>query len=187
MKLFFAALLLLGLSALFGDTGNGFRTIQFGTDRQTVIEEIFKLGYDVQGQSSDRICIPVFMMGDLPVEVNFLFNRNDKFYSLEFRTGRIDVKRINKLFEAVDYLSDQFALKYGNPNRRYSINESNIQSGIHNIYREWTSDKNYNIYTALVENDLRYYTIGVVTHQALAQEAPEEKEQSRKIQKSAAF
>ncbi len=187
MKLFFATLLLLGLSVSFGDTGNGFRTIQFGTDRQTVIEEIFKLGYDVQGQSSDRICIPVFMMGDLPVEVNFLFNRNDKFYSLEFRTGRIDAKRMIKLFEAVDYLSDQFALKYGKPNHHHLVNESNIQSGIHNIYREWTSDKNYNIYTALVENDLRYYTIGIITHQALSKEAPEKKVQSRKIQESAAF
>lgn len=177
MKKLSLYLLFLGIFPLSAQSTDGFRSVRFGLDRQAVIEEIFKLGYDVLGQSknSDRIIIPVFMMGDLPVQVNFLFNKNGKFYSLEFRTGRIETQRMRKLFEAAEYISYQFSLKFGKPNRIFSLDENNVLSGVHNVFREWTSNKNYNIYTAVIENDYRYYTVGIITHQALAKE-PFEKE-----------
>ena len=73
-------------STLTGDK-NEFAGIPFGMDRETVIEEILKLGYEPYGmaESSDRIVIPVFMMGELPVQVDFLFNRNENFYILRQR------------------------------------------------------------------------------------------------------
>ncbi len=152
---------------------NSFAGIPFGTLRQTVIEEILKLGYEPYGmaESSDRIVIPVYMMGELPVQVDFLFNRNDKFYSFEIRTGRIEAMRLTKVFEAANYMSEHFALKYGEAGKQVPLNESTLRRGT-NLYREWFSVRTLDIYTAVISKDGRYYSLGAVVQRTLAKELP---------------
>lgn len=157
-------------TTLIGDK-NEFAGIPFGMEREIVIEEILKLGYEPYGmaESSDRIVIPVFMMGDLPVQVDFLFNRNDKFYSFEIRTGRIEAARMLKVFDAADYMGEQFSLKYGEPGKSNPLKNEALRQGL-NIYQEWFSVRLLNIFTAIVSKDGRFYTIGSVTHRVLSGE-----------------
>ena len=105
---------------VFAQRYNDFAGIPFGASRETVIEEVMKLGYEPYGQSGEgeRVVIPVFMFGELPVQVDFIFNKNDKFYSFEIRTGRVEEARKGKAIEAVEYMSEQFTLKYGKPSQR---------------------------------------------------------------------
>ena len=117
--------LLLSLEAV-AQRYNDFAGIPFGASRETVIEEVMKLGYEPYGQSGEgeRVVIPVFMFGELPVQVDFIFNENDKFYSFEIRTGRVERARLSKSFEAVAYMSEQFTLKYGKPSANPAIDET---------------------------------------------------------------
>ena len=152
---------------------NDFAGIPFGASRETVIEEVMKLGYEPYGQSGEgeRVVIPVFMFGELPVQVDFIFNKNDKFYSFEIRTGRVERARLNKSFEAVAYMSEQFTLKYGKSSGNPAIDEtSTLKENILNLYQQWFSVKVLNIYTALVQKDNRYFAVGSVTHRTLATE-----------------
>ena len=152
---------------------NDFAGIPFGASRETVIEEVMKLGYEPYGQSGEgeRVVIPVFMFGELPVQVDFIFNKNDKFYSFEIRTGRVECARLNKSFEAVAYMSEQFTLKYGKPSGNPAIDETSaLKESILNLYQQWFSQKILNIYTALVQKDGRYFAVGSVTHRKLASE-----------------
>jgi len=152
---------------------NDFAGIPFGASRETVIEEVMKLGYEPYGQSGEgeRVVIPVFMFGELPVQVDFIFNKNDKFYSFEIRTGRVERARLNKSFEAVAYMSEQFTLKYGKPSGNPAIDESStLKESLLNLYQQWFSQKVLNIYTALVQKDGRYFAVGSVTHRKLATE-----------------
>jgi hypothetical protein len=175
-------------STLTGDK-NEFAGIPFGMDRETVIEEILKLGYEPYGmaESSDRIVIPVFMMGELPVQVDFLFNRNEKFYSFEIRTGRIEAARMPKVFEAASYMGEQFNLKYGAPGKSNPLQEANLREGL-NLYEEWFSVRLLNVFTAIVSKDGRFYTIGSVTHRVLSGEkAQKQKSSAATSAKKAAF
>jgi hypothetical protein len=132
-----------------------------------------KLGYEPYGQSGEgeRVVIPVFMFGELPVQVDFIFNKNDKFYSFEIRTGRVERARLNKSFEAVAYMSEQFTLKYGKPSGNPAIDETSaLKESILNLYQQWFSQKVLNIYTGLVQKDGRYFAVGAVTHRKLATE-----------------
>ena len=150
---------------------NDFAGIPFGASRETVIEEVMKLGYEPYGGEGDRVVIPVFMFGELPVQVDFLFNKNDKFYSFEIRTGRVERARLNKSFEAVAYMSEQFTLKYGKSSGNPAIDETSLlKENILNLYQQWFSVKVLNIYTALVQKDNRYFAVGSVTHRTLATE-----------------
>ena len=152
---------------------NDFAGIPFGASRETVIEEVMKLGYEPYGQSGEgeRVVIPVFMFGELPVQVDFIFNKNDKFYSFEIRTGRVERARLNKSFEAVAYMSEQFTLKYGKPSGNPAIDETSaLKESILNLYQQWFSQKVLNIYTGLVQKDGRYFAVGAVTHRKLATE-----------------
>ncbi len=170
-------------------TQNEFAGIPFGMDRQKVIEEILKLGYEPYGmaESSDRVVIPVFMMGDLPVQVDFLFNRNDKFYSFEIRTGRVEEARIGKVFEAVDYMGDQFCMKYGEPGQKPAVTERDLRNGT-NVYQEWFSIRTLNVSTAIVFKDGRLYSVGAVTNRTLANEKLQEaKAGSANRERKAAF
>ena len=142
---------------------NDFAGIPFGATRETVIEEVMKLGYEPYGQSGEgeRVVIPVFMFGELPVQVDFIFNKNDKFYSFEIRTGRVERARLNKSFEAVAYMSEQFTLKYGKPSGNPAIDETSaLKESILNLYQQWFSQKVLNIYTGLVQKDGRYFAVG---------------------------
>ena len=153
---------------------NNFAGIPFGSSRETVIEEVMKLGYEPYGQSGEgeRVVIPVFMFGELPVQVDFIFNKNDKFYAFEIRTGRVERARLNKAFEAVAYMSDQFTLKYGKASGVPAISESStLKENVHNLYQEWFSVKALDAYTAIIQKGNRYYAVGSVTHRQLANEA----------------
>jgi hypothetical protein len=164
--------LLLSLEAV-AQRYNDFAGIPFGASRETVIEEVMKLGYEPYGQSGEgeRVVIPVFMFGELPVQVDFIFNKNDKFYSFEIRTGRVERARLSKSFEAVAYMSEQFTLKYGKPSGNPAIDEtSSLKENLLNLYQQWFSVKVLNIYTALVQKDGRYFVVGSVTHRKLATE-----------------
>lgn len=159
---------------------NNFAGIPFGASRETVIEEMMKKGYEPYGQSGigERVVIPVFMFGELPVQVDFIFNKNDKFYAFEIRTGRVEHARLSKTFEAVAYMSDQFTLKYGKPSGTPAINEvSPLKENVHNLYQEWFSVKTLDAYTAVILKGNRYYAVGSVTHRQLANEA--EKQRAR--------
>lgn len=152
---------------------NDFAGIPFGASRETVIEEVMKLGYEPYGQrgEGERVVIPVFMFGDLPVQVDFIFNKNDKFYSFEIRTGRVERARLSKSFEAVDYMSEQFTLKYGKPSATPAISEgSALKESILNIYQQWFAVKVLNVYTGLVQKGGRFFAVGSVTHRTLATE-----------------
>ncbi|SHL01964.1 MULTISPECIES: hypothetical protein [unclassified Fibrobacter] len=153
---------------------NNFAGIPFGSTRETVIEEMMKKGYEPYGQTGigERVVIPVYMFGELPVQVDFIFNKNDKFYAFEIRTGRVERARLSKTFEAVAYMSDQFTLKYGKPSGSPAISEvSTLKENVHNLYQEWFSVKILDAYTAVIQKGNRYYAVGSVTHRQLATEA----------------
>ena len=115
--------------------------------------------------------IPVYMLAELPVQVDFIFNTNDKFYAFEVRTGRVERARLSKSFEAVAYMSDQFTAKYGRSSQDPTLKDTDLREGIHNLYQQWFSVKALDIYTAIVQKDGRYFAIGTVTHRGLAKEA----------------
>ncbi|MBR6450589.1 MAG: hypothetical protein IKS96_11730 [Fibrobacter sp.] len=168
---------------------NNFAGIPFGSSRETVIEEIMKKGYEPYGQTGigERVVIPVYMFGELPVQVDFIFNKNDKFYAFEIRTGRVERARLGKTFEAVAYMSDQFTLKYGKASGNPAISElSSLKENVHNFYQEWFSVKTLNAYTAVVQKGNRYYAVGSVTHRVLATEA-EKRSTREKAPEAAAF
>jgi hypothetical protein len=168
---------------------NNFAGIPFGSSRETVIEEIMKKGYEPYGQTGigERVVIPVYMFGELPVQVDFIFNKNDKFYAFEIRTGRVERARLGKTFEAVAYMSDQFTLKYGKASGNPAISElSSLKENVHNFYQEWFSVKTLNAYTAVVQKGNRYYAVGSVTHRVLATE-PEKRSVREKVPEAAAF
>lgn len=157
---------------IWAQSPTGFAGINFGIDREHVIEEIMKLGYDPLGSSdsADRVVIPVYMMDELPVQVDFLFNKNDHFYAFEVRTGRMEVDRLPKVFEALDYMSDKFSDRYGKKVRTTELQEADIKPSVHNLYKQWTNHKTLNIYTAIIYKDGRYYTVGSVTNRKFAKE-----------------
>ncbi|MBP5768146.1 MAG: DUF4148 domain-containing protein [Fibrobacter sp.] len=168
---------------------NNFAGIPFGSTREAVIEEIMKKGYEPYGQTGigERVVIPVYMFGELPVQVDFIFNKNDKFYAFEIRTGRVERARLGKTFEAVAYMSDQFTLKYGKASGNPAISElSSLKENVHNFYQEWFSVKTLNAYTAVVQKGNRFYAVGSVTHRVLATE-PEKRSVREKAPESAAF
>lgn len=152
---------------------NDFAGIPFGASRETVIEEVMKLGYEPYGQrgEGERVVIPVFMFGELPVQVDFMFNKNDKFYSFEIRTGRVEKNRLFKTIEAVEYMSRQFTLKYGKPSGPPAVTEeTQFKESILNIYQQWFAVKVLNANTAVVQKNDRYFAVGSVTHRTLATE-----------------
>lgn len=151
-----------------------FAGIPFGSTREVVIEELMKLGYQPYGQSGkegERVVVPIFKFGELPVQVDFIFNSNEKFSSFEIRTGRVERARMSKAFEAVEYMSEQFTLKYGKPNTNPRIGEeSKLKEGVRNFYLEWLSVSTLDINTAIVQLEGRYFAVGTVTHRLLTNE-----------------
>ena len=169
---------------------NNFAGIPFGSTRETVSEEMMKKGYEPYGQTGigERVVIPVYMFGELPVQVDFIFNKNDKFYAFEIRTGRVERARLSKTFEAVAYMSDQFTLKYGKPSAAPAISElSSLKETVHNLYQEWFSVKALDAYTAVIQKGNRYYAVGSVTHRQLATETENVKRVREKSAEASAF
>lgn len=169
----FIILTLFFVTDVFSQKQDQFAGIVFGLSRQEVIEEIMLLGYDPYGQvgsASDRVIIPVYILAELPVQVDFLFNKNEKFFAFEIRTGRMEQARLNKVFDAVAYMSDHFTAKYGKPSKEPTLKDYDLKANVHNIYQEWFGVKFLDIYTAIIQKDGRYYSIGSVTHRTLAKE-----------------
>ena len=169
---------------------NNFAGIPFGSTRETVIEEMMKKGYEPYGQTGigERVVIPVYMFGELPVQVDFIFNKNDKFYAFEIRTGRVERARLSKTFEAVAYMSDQFTLKYGKASGAPAITEiSPLKENVHNLYQEWFSVKALDAYTAVIQKGNRYYAVGSVTHRQLATESESSKRTRERASEAPAF
>ena len=166
----FALVLFLAAWSLAKGT-DGFAGIRFGLSRDKVIEEILRLGYDPLGQTSqtDRLIIPVYELGDLPVEVTFMFNRNGKFHSYEIRTGRVEMDRYTKVVEAVRYMSEQFELKFGPAAKVSYPRPEEVRSGYRAFVRQW-SDRELEIYTSISSMDGRYFSVGSVTHKVLSRE-----------------
>lgn len=162
---------------------SSFAGIPFGATRETVIEEVMKLGYEPYGHTGEgeRVVIPVYMLDDLPVQVDFIFNQNDKFYAFEIRTGRVERARLSKSFEAVAYMSEQFTAKYGQSSQDPTLKESDLREGIHNIYQQWFGVKALDIYTGIVLKDGRCFAIGTVTHRTLAKEGRGAKKAREKV------
>lgn len=145
-----------------------FAGIPFGVSRDVVIEELMKMGYDTFDQGG-HIQVPVFKFGELPIQVDFIFNANDKFYAFEIRTGRVEEARKGKAMEAVEYMSEQFTLKYGKPSGEPAVKEINLRAG-RNIYQEWYGVKALNAATSVIKQGEKFFAMGVVEHRALAKE-----------------
>ena len=134
-----------------------FAGIPFGVSRETVIEELMKMGYDTYDQGG-HTQVPVFKFGDLPVQVDFIFNKNDKFYAFEIRTGRVEEARKGKAIEAVEYMSEQFTLKYGKPSADPAVQEHTLRSG-RNIYQEWYGVKLLNAATSVIKQGQKFFAV----------------------------
>lgn len=114
----------------------GFKHISFGANWQTVLEEVMKMGFDPKGQGGNRLVISEYRIGDLPVQVDFIFNQNNKFCAYELRTGRVDKGRYPKVIEAAKYLSGLFSQKWGTPtSKNYPRMEEIKRSGT--LYWTW--------------------------------------------------
>lgn len=167
-------------SGAFAQHSDGFAGISFGISREEVIEEVMKMGYEPFGQraSGDHIVIPVYNFGELPVQVDFIFNKNDKFFAFEIRTGRVERARLSKSFEAAAYMSEQFTLKYGKPSGAPAIDEnSKLLENFHNKYQEWFAVKSLDVVVSVVQKDGRYFVLGTVVHRKLAKEKKVRSEQ----------
>lgn len=174
-RIFFLIVLLTTLlsTEVLAQHGNDFAGIPFGSSREEVIEEVMKMGYEPFGQraAGDHIVIPVYNFGELPVQVDFIFNKNDKFYSFEIRTGRVERARLSKSFEAAGYMSDQFTLKYGKSSGAPAIDEtSTLKENFRNMYQQWFSVKTLNVDVSIIQKDGRYFVLGTVVHRKLATE-----------------
>lgn len=157
----------------FAQRSNDFAGIPFGTFREGVIEEVMKIGYEPYGQrgAGNHIVIPVYNFGELPVQVDFVFNRNEKFYSFEIRTGRVERARLSKVFEAAAYMADQFTLKYGKSSAAPTIDEnSTLKEGYENLFQRWYVGKTLDASIYIVQKGGRYFVLGTVVHRQLATE-----------------
>lgn len=184
-------LLVLALSMeVFAQRNNEleFAGIPFGASRETVIEEVMKMGYEPYGQmgAGERVVLPMFRFGELPVQVSFIFNGSDKFYAFEIRTGKVEESRKFKAIEAAEYMSDQFTLKYGKPAQAPTVNETNLVEGRNN-YQEWYGVKLLNAFTAVIKKGSKYFVLGYVEHRTLMKETAGSKPKKEKASAAPVF
>lgn len=184
-------LLVLALSMeVFAQRNNEleFAGIPFGASRETVIEEVMKMGYEPYGQmgAGERVVLPMFRFGELPVQVSFIFNGSDKFYAFEIRTGKVEESRKFKAIEAAEYMSDQFTLKYGKPAQAPTVNETNLVEGRNN-YQEWYGVKLLNAFTAVIKKGGKYFVLGYVEHRTLMKESAGSKPKKEKASAAPVF
>lgn len=183
---FLIPMLVLALSMeVFAQRHNEFAGIPFGASRETVIEEVMKMGYEAYNVGG-REQIPVFKFGELPVQVDFIFNRNDKFYAFEIRTGRVEEARKSKVFEAIEYMSEQFTLKYGKPSGEPAVTEAKVHAG-RNIYQEWYGVKTLNAATSIQMVGDKFFAVGVVENRPLSKETVPQKKAKAKTSTTPVF
>ena len=165
-----------------------FAGIPFGASRETVIEEVMKMGYEPYGQmgAGERVVLPMFRFGELPVQVSFIFNGSDKFYAFEIRTGKVEDARKFKAIEAAEYMSEQFTLKYGKPSQAPTVNEMNLVEGRNN-FQEWYGVKLLNAFTAVIKKGGKYFVLGYVEHRTLMKETAGSKPKKEKASAAPVF
>ena len=165
-----------------------FAGIPFGASRETVIEEVMKMGYEPYGQmgAGERVVLPMFRFGELPVQVSFIFNGSDKFYAFEIRTGKVEESRRFKALEAAEYMSEQFTLKYGKPAGVPSLDENNLVEGRNN-FQEWYGVKLLNAFTAVIKKGGKYFVLGYVEHRTLMKETTGQKKSKDKTPAAPVF
>lgn len=165
-----------------------FAGIPFGASRETVIEEVMKMGYEPYGQmgAGERVVLPMFRFGELPVQVSFIFNGSDKFYAFEIRTGKVEESRKFKAIEAAEYMSEQFTLKYGKPSQAPTVNEMNLVEGRNN-YQEWYGVKLLNAFTAVIKKGGKFFVLGYVEHRTLMKETAGSKPKKEKASAAPVF
>ena len=165
-----------------------FAGIPFGASRETVIEEVMKMGYEPYGQmgAGERVVLPMFRFGELPVQVSFIFNGSDKFYAFEIRTGKVEESRKFKAIEAAEYMSEQFTLKYGKPAQAPTVNETNLVDGRNN-YQEWYGVKLLNAFTAVIKKGGKFFVLGYVEHRTLMKETAGSKPKKEKASAAPVF
>ena len=165
-----------------------FAGIPFGASRETVIEEVMKMGYEPYGQmgAGERVVLPMFRFGELPVQVSFIFNGSDKFYAFEIRTGKVEESRKFKAIEAAEYMSEQFTLKYGKPSQAPTVNETNLVEGRNN-FQEWYGVKLLNAFTAVIQKSGKFFVLGYVEHRTLMKETAGSKPKKEKASAAPVF
>ncbi|NLB63274.1 MAG: hypothetical protein GX801_04115 [Fibrobacter sp.] len=150
---------------------NGIGGVHFGSTKEDVIEEIFKRGLHHQEQPrTNQIILPKYSLGDLPVEIVFRFNRNNKFFSYEIRTGKVERDRYSKVLEAVVYMTEQFEGVYGRDNKNFNPQFKELQEKRYVQYSLWNHNQ-YDVLTLIRTVDARYFIQGIVTNKHLAKEA----------------
>lgn len=164
----FLCLFLCLSSMAFAVESKGFQGVAFGLSKEQVVEEIFRQGYTPEEQPS-QVTIPIYKLGELPVEVVFRFNHAGHFFSYELRTGAVERDRFPKVVEAVRYLSEQLAVKFGNPQRKNFYRLEEIQGKRAAQYWVW-DDAQIDVVTFIKARDTRYFTQATVTHKDLARE-----------------
>ena len=147
-----------------------------------------KMGYEPYGQmgAGERVVLPMFRFGELPVQVSFIFNGSDKFYAFEIRTGKVEESRKFKAIEAAEYMSEQFTLKYGKPSQAPTVNEMNLVEGRNN-YQEWYGVKLLNAFTAVIKKGGKFFVLGYVEHRTLMKETAGSKPKKEKASAAPVF
>jgi len=154
--------------ASFALEPKGFEGIPFGVSKDQVVEEIFKKGYTPEEQPG-QVLVPLYSLGDLLVEVVFRFNRVGHFFSYEIRTGAVEKERFPKVIEAVRYMSEQLAKRFGEPSKKNFYRLEEIQNKKAAQYWIW-NDPNVDVATFIKPRDARFFTQATVTDKALARE-----------------
>lgn len=164
----FLIFFLLFVTVAMAMESKGFQGVAFGLSKDKVVEEIFRQGYTPEEQGN-QVTIPIYKLGELPVEVVFRFNRAGHFFSYELRTGTVERDRFPKVVEAVRYMSEQLSEKFGQPQRKnfYRLEEINGKRAA--PYWVW-EDPEIDMVTFIKTRDARFFTQATVTHKILARE-----------------
>ncbi len=164
----FLIIFLLAAVAAFAVEPKGFQGVPFGLTREKVIDEVFRQGYTPEEQGN-QVLIPIYKLGDLPVEVVFHFNRAGHFFSYELRTGAVERERFDKVVEAVRYMSEQLSTRFGEPQRKNFYRVEQIQGKRAVPYWVW-DDSEIDMMTFIKTRDARYFTQATIIHKTLARE-----------------
>ncbi|HSQ40704.1 MAG TPA: hypothetical protein VLM37_00330 [Fibrobacteraceae bacterium] len=161
-------ILLLLTGSLFASESKGFDGISFGLDQERVVEEVFKKGYTPE-EHPGMVLVPIYKLGDLPVEVIFRFNHQGRFFSYEMRTGAVEKDRFDKVIEAVRYMSEQLSTRFGQPIKKNFYRIEEIEGKKAAPYWLW-DDHDVDVATYIKPKDARFYCQGTVTQKQLARE-----------------
>ena len=154
--------------ACFAVEPKGFDGVPFGSTHDQVVEEMLKKGYTPEEQPG-QVLVPIYNLGDLPIEVIFRFNRVGHFFSYEMRTGAVERERFPKVVEAVRYMSEQLALRFGAPTKKNFYRIEEIEGKRAAEYWVW-DDSDIDVATFIKIRDARFFSQATVIQKTLAHE-----------------